>query len=44
MTSNHKHRHPDRRTRITTAAISGIVAGLTRAILDAMLHHLSTGC
>lgn len=39
--------HPDcpsdRRTRIALAAITGLISGATRAILDTLLHHLTTG-
>lgn len=34
----------DHRNRITRAAITGVIAGITRAILDALLRHLITGC
>lgn len=39
------HRHqPNRHARITAAAISGMLAGLTRVILDTVLQHLTNGC
>jgi len=38
------HRRQDRRTRLASAAITGVLAGLTRAIVDALLHHLMTSC
>jgi hypothetical protein len=41
---HHPGRPGDRRTRITLAAITGLIAGATRAILDTLLHHLTTGC
>lgn len=46
MTKPH-HRDPrqqrERRDRLTGAAITGLLAGLTRAVFDALLHHLTTG-
>jgi hypothetical protein len=44
MTTRHDHREQDRRTRITAAAITGLLAGLTRTIVAALLHHLTSGC
>ncbi|WP_158224219.1 hypothetical protein [Micromonospora wenchangensis] len=39
------HGHPnDDRTRITRAAITGLVAGATRAVLDTLLRYLTAGC
>jgi hypothetical protein len=32
----------EHRGRLAEAAITGLLAGLTRAIVDALLHHLTT--
>ena len=39
-----RHHRPQRdcRARITAAAVTGVLAGITRAILDTVLHHLIT--
>ncbi|HKT03477.1 MAG TPA: hypothetical protein VJT31_28450 [Rugosimonospora sp.] len=42
--NHHRGRPHDRRTRIALAMITGLISGATRAILDALLHHLTTGC
>lgn len=34
----------DRRGRLAGAAVTGVLAGLTRAIVDALLRHLTTSC
>jgi hypothetical protein len=45
MTHQHNPgRHDDRRIRIARAAITGLIAGATRALIDTLLHHLTTGC
>ncbi|MFI6078974.1 hypothetical protein ACIA5C_46445 [Actinoplanes sp. NPDC051343] len=41
----HDHSGPDkRRTRIALAAITGLVAGATRALTGWLLEHLTSGC
>ena len=45
MIKHHDHQQPDRRTRFAAAAITGFLAGLTRAIVGELLRHLlKTGC
>jgi hypothetical protein len=34
----------DRRTRLALAAITGLLAGATRALAGWLLDHLTTGC
>ena len=36
------HPSPERRTRITLAVITGLVAGVTRTAADWLLGHLTT--
>ncbi|NBE85457.1 hypothetical protein [Micromonospora rubida] len=45
MTSHNKHGHQrrNRRIHLATAAITGVVSGLTRALIDVLLHHLTIG-
>lgn len=45
MTRHQRHpRDPDeRRTRITLAVITGLIAGATRALTGWLLEHLTTG-
>lgn len=37
-------RPDDHRTRITLAVVNGLIAGATRALVDALLRHLTAGC
>ena len=41
MTTHHDRQ--DRRTRITTAAITGLLAGAAKAITTWLIDHLNTG-
>ncbi len=43
MSTHHDHhRDRDRNARLTTAAITGILAGAARAITDWLLHNLTS--
>jgi hypothetical protein len=39
----HPTEHEPRRTRITLAVITGVLAGATRALTSWLLDHLTTG-
>ena len=41
---HHPRRPNERRTRITLAAITGLLAGTSRALAGWLLDHLTTGC
>ena len=43
MNQPHGHGSDERRTRITLAVITGLVAGVTRAAASWLLDHLTTG-
>jgi hypothetical protein len=44
QTQPHPDRPDDRRTRIALAAITGLIAGTTRALVDWLLNRLTIGC
>ena len=41
---NHSPHQRERGDRMTAAAVTGLLAGLTRAIVDVLLRHLTTSC
>ena len=42
MSSHQRHQDRDRGTRLTAAAITGLLAGAARAVTDWLLDHLTS--
>jgi hypothetical protein len=43
-TRHHDHRKQERRTHIIAAAVTGLLAGLIKAVATWLIDHLTTAC
>ncbi len=43
MSQHQDHQRRDHRLRLTTAALTGLLAGVARAVTEWLLHHLTYG-